>query len=434
MLVMVWMTRTLWWRRLTQDFCACILISSGWRKCWPPRVIWGLDQSVPSLTEYLKGTWQSSPKICVNDVIHNCKGRRLRFLWGEHFFGRSRPKGRCKGWPFGVIVVIVVEDPPPLPCFFTQHQEIPSYPQGTPHPDLRAPLPTLAKEPHPHPWPDIAWGLYADKRIRLVFCSEMNQLISETDNSYKNRMFKEALRTGFYEFQVKLLQPKFSFSILSAFCPVELHQLSTFQMQAARDKYREVETNGMHRDLILRFIEAQTLMLSPICPHLCEYLWQLLGKVRNGVFFLGWNFVKENILGKEKLLSISLPALLNKLCCAHSWASGRQYHEGVVASEWSCWWEARAIVWVLDGICSWFPYQIQNTHGPERKGSWYFWALQLTESVFIPDVATIVNFFFFSIRRTRKHRTNQVTEQFGWQRRTHRGKVQSWPPWRRSTR
>ena len=31
----------------------------------------------------------------------------------------------------------------------------------------------------------------------------MNKLISETDKSYHNRMFKEALRTGFYEFQVK---------------------------------------------------------------------------------------------------------------------------------------------------------------------------------------------------------------------------------------
>ena len=53
--------------------------------------------------------------------------------------------------------------------------------------------------------------------------------------------------------------------------------------QAARDKYREVEMNGMHRDLVLRFIEVQTLILSPICPHLCEYLWQLLGKVSGSI-------------------------------------------------------------------------------------------------------------------------------------------------------
>lgn len=50
-------------------------------------------------------------------------------------------------------------------------------------------------------------------------------------------------------------------------------------LQAFRDKYREVETEGMHRDLIFRFIETQTLILSPICPHLCEHIWKLLGKV-----------------------------------------------------------------------------------------------------------------------------------------------------------
>lgn len=37
----------------------------------------------------------------------------------------------------------------------------------------------------------------------------------------------------------------------------------------------------MHKELILRFIEVQTLMLSPICPHICEYIWELLGKPRS---------------------------------------------------------------------------------------------------------------------------------------------------------
>lgn len=52
-------------------------------------------------------------------------------------------------------------------------------------------------------------------------------------------------------------------------------------MQAAKDKYRELAIEGMHRDLVFQFIERQTLLLAPICPHLCEYTWGLLGKVRN---------------------------------------------------------------------------------------------------------------------------------------------------------
>lgn len=62
-------------------------------------------------------------------------------------------------------------------------------------------------------------------------------------------LFKEALRTGFFEFQ------------------------------AIRDKYRELSTNeGMHRDLIMKFIEVQALLMSPICPHVAEHVWGLIGR------------------------------------------------------------------------------------------------------------------------------------------------------------
>ncbi|XP_046369849.2 leucine--tRNA ligase, cytoplasmic-like [Haliotis rufescens] len=81
-----------------------------------------------------------------------------------------------------------------------------------------------------------------------VFISEMNKAIAETKANYDAYLFKDALRTGFFE------------------------------IQAVRDKYREVEMEGMHRDLVLRFIEVQVLMLSPICPHLSEHIWGLLGK------------------------------------------------------------------------------------------------------------------------------------------------------------
>ncbi|ENN81270.1 hypothetical protein YQE_02322, partial [Dendroctonus ponderosae] len=61
-------------------------------------------------------------------------------------------------------------------------------------------------------------------------------------------LFKEALRTGFFE------------------------------LQAARDKYRELSLlDNMQVDLVLRFIEVQALILSPICPHVAEKVWELLG-------------------------------------------------------------------------------------------------------------------------------------------------------------
>ncbi|XP_073932831.1 leucine--tRNA ligase, cytoplasmic isoform X1 [Castor canadensis] len=81
-----------------------------------------------------------------------------------------------------------------------------------------------------------------------VFASEMNAGIIKTDQNYEKMMFKEALKTGFFEFQ------------------------------AAKDKYRELAIEGMHRELVFRFIEVQTLLLAPFCPHLCEHIWMLLGK------------------------------------------------------------------------------------------------------------------------------------------------------------
>ncbi|XP_056450421.1 leucine--tRNA ligase, cytoplasmic [Gadus chalcogrammus] len=81
-----------------------------------------------------------------------------------------------------------------------------------------------------------------------VFSSEMNAGILKTEQHYDRMMYKEALKSGFFEFQ------------------------------AAKDKYRELAIEGMHRDLVFRFIEMQTLLLAPICPHLCEYTWSLLAK------------------------------------------------------------------------------------------------------------------------------------------------------------
>lgn len=58
-----------------------------------------------------------------------------------------------------------------------------------------------------------------------------------------------------------------------------------FELQAARDRYRELcgnpELGGecMHKDLILHFIKVQTILLAPICPHVAEHVYQILGNV-----------------------------------------------------------------------------------------------------------------------------------------------------------
>lgn len=81
-----------------------------------------------------------------------------------------------------------------------------------------------------------------------IFESEINKSIQLTKKNYEQMLFKEALLTGFFE------------------------------LQTARDQYREFETSGLNEELIFRFIEVQALLLSPICPHSSEYIWKLLGK------------------------------------------------------------------------------------------------------------------------------------------------------------
>lgn len=84
-----------------------------------------------------------------------------------------------------------------------------------------------------------------------VFASELNNAIAKTHAHYEAMMYREALKTGFFE------------------------------LQLARDRYVQMARIlgiGMHRELVRRFVRVQALLLAPICPHSCEWLWQLLGE------------------------------------------------------------------------------------------------------------------------------------------------------------
>ena len=74
----------------------------------------------------------------------------------------------------------------------------------------------------------VSYSLSLNYRTILFFiCSSINKAIEDTDANYKNMMYREALKTGFYE------------------------------LQAARDRYREGCMSGMHKDLVFRFIEVR---------------------------------------------------------------------------------------------------------------------------------------------------------------------------------
>lgn len=91
-----------------------------------------------------------------------------------------------------------------------------------------------------------------DSFFDAAFENEMNDLIEKTYHQYTLSNYKQALKYGLFDFQI------------------------------ARDIYREsVSTTGvgMHKDLVLKYIETQALMLAPIAPHFAEYLYkEVLGK------------------------------------------------------------------------------------------------------------------------------------------------------------
>ncbi|KAM5566879.1 hypothetical protein ABKV19_015144 [Rosa sericea] len=88
---------------------------------------------------------------------------------------------------------------------------------------------------------------FADK----VFANEINIALNRTKQQYEANQFREALD-------------------------------SIFELQDARNWYKSScgGTNAMNRDLVWRFMDVQTYLITPICPHYAEYVWRdLLYKI-----------------------------------------------------------------------------------------------------------------------------------------------------------
>lgn len=126
-------------------------------------------------------------------------------------------------------------------------------------------------------------------------------------HSFLRMLFREGLKTGFYDFQVRFpsMRPRCIYSSACAgTCAGTSLSLSRLALpyltkhtrpftqpptptpQIARDAYREwAGKTGipMREDLVFRFIEWQTLQLAPITPHWAEHVWsELLNKEEGG--------------------------------------------------------------------------------------------------------------------------------------------------------
>ena len=93
-----------------------------------------------------------------------------------------------------------------------------------------------------------------------MFANEINIAVHKTKQAYDNCLFREALKTAAYD------------------------------LGSARDVYRfaTAGAEGMHRDLIERYIEVQAQLLVPITPHTSEHIWSVMLKKEGSVLTSGW--------------------------------------------------------------------------------------------------------------------------------------------------
>jgi leucyl-tRNA synthetase len=98
-----------------------------------------------------------------------------------------------------------------------------------------------------------------------IFENELNMLYAEAVKEFEVTNYKAALKAGYFDFI------------------------------NARDAYRvaTTATGGMHRELLLRYIEDQALLLATICPHFSEYIWLEILKKPSTITFVTYAKVPE---------------------------------------------------------------------------------------------------------------------------------------------
>jgi leucyl-tRNA synthetase len=98
--------------------------------------------------------------------------------------------------------------------------------------------------------------------VDKIFDNEINRYVSTCESCYERMQYREAMIEGWDK------------------------------LQNARDKYRAMAGPvGLHRDLVRKFIECQTLVIAPFCPHYSEHVWSTLLVNKEGIMAARWPVV-----------------------------------------------------------------------------------------------------------------------------------------------
>jgi len=95
--------------------------------------------------------------------------------------------------------------------------------------------------------------------VDRVFDNEINRYVTACESCYERMQYREAMIEGWDK------------------------------LQNARDKYRSMAGPvGLHKDLVRKFIECQTLIISPFTPHYSEHIWSNLLGNSDGIMNARW--------------------------------------------------------------------------------------------------------------------------------------------------
>ena len=111
-----------------------------------------------------------------------------------------------------------------------------------------------------------------------VFYAEMSRLVQQAEKNYSGMLYREALKSGYYDLQN---------------ARGEYRKATTGQGQGPSDTSEKYE--GMHVDLVVKFIEVQALMMAPITPHWSEHVWKDLLKKEASIMAARWPTFEASI-------------------------------------------------------------------------------------------------------------------------------------------
>lgn len=90
-----------------------------------------------------------------------------------------------------------------------------------------------------------------------VFAARINYRAKSTQEAYERMLFRDALKSGFFELK---------------------NDLGFYREAVGADKTSSTFVN-MHRDVFIRYVHVQALLLAPICPHAAEHIWGMLSSL-----------------------------------------------------------------------------------------------------------------------------------------------------------